>query len=152
MSKIDWSKALNDYVSDETLSYEKVATKYGVSKRSVTKRASREKWPTLRQDTSLKVLQKLPQKVAETVAEASAMHVWLGKSLIAAGLRVIIEKKVEIKTWNEAVGAIKLGVEIRRKALGLDKIQPEPGEIKITFGAENLKDKSLLEGWEEWAK
>lgn len=41
MAKIDWAKALADYLKEETMSYASIASKYGVSLQAVKKRLSR---------------------------------------------------------------------------------------------------------------
>ena len=47
MAKIEWSKAKTDYIKDETMSYAKLAEKYGVAKRTVAERAAKENWQKL---------------------------------------------------------------------------------------------------------
>lgn len=51
MSKVNWSKAVQDYISNETMSYEKIAKKYKVSRTTVANKASEEDWPLLRIET-----------------------------------------------------------------------------------------------------
>lgn len=63
MAKISWSKALIDYLSDETSSYSSIAEKYSVSVQAVKKRAAKEGWQDLKVKTIQKVDQKLPGKL-----------------------------------------------------------------------------------------
>lgn len=48
MSRINWSKALNDYLNDERLSYASIASKYSISLQAVKKKAGKEGWQDLR--------------------------------------------------------------------------------------------------------
>lgn len=60
MAKIDWSKALADYLKDGTQSYASMASKYGVSLQAVKKRAVTEGWVNLRQKSIQKVTKSYP--------------------------------------------------------------------------------------------
>jgi len=55
LMKINWSKALVDYLADETTTYESIAQKYSVSKRAVVTRVKQDNWQELRTRTSLQV-------------------------------------------------------------------------------------------------
>lgn len=73
--KANWSKAVADYLKDETLSYEDIANRYGVSKRAVVKRVVQDRWQELRKETALQVHQKLPEKLSDSIADVKARHV-----------------------------------------------------------------------------
>lgn len=137
MSKVNWALARTDYISNEQLSYQDIAGKYAVSKRSVTKKAVEEGWQGLRQETSLKVLQKLPDKVSETIVQVNQRHAYLGKLLQAKSLEAMVDGKLYPKDIKEALLAIKTGVEIERKALRLDK--EELKEIRVNFGSPEVE-------------
>src|SRR3989344_5262373 len=92
MAKISWSQALADYLKDETASYASIADKYGVSKRSVTKRAVQEGWQDLKQKTSLEVTQRLPEIVGESIAEVNTKHAKIGKLLQGLALKAMRPK------------------------------------------------------------
>ena len=47
--RIDWIAARNDYTTDASMSYAKIAEKYGCAKRSVEQRAKKEQWVKVRQ-------------------------------------------------------------------------------------------------------
>lgn len=120
MPKANWTKALTDYASDEKQSYETIAKKYGVSKRSVVKRAVKDDWQLVRRDTALKVHQELPNIVSQSVVEIQARHIYFARMLQAKALEAIIKDKLKPKNIREAVLCLKTGIEIERKALGLD--------------------------------
>lgn len=125
MSKISWSQALADYLKDETTSYAYIAQKYGVSKRSVTKRAVQEGWQGLKQRTSLKVHQKLPEKLGESIAEVNAKHAQIGKWLQGIALRAMRSKadggdELKPQNINDARLLYLTGFHVERKSLGLE--------------------------------
>ncbi len=118
-TRINWSKALGDYLKDETQSYFLIASKYSVSLQAVKKRAGREGWQDLRQKSIQKVNQELPRLIGEDLARISARQVRVGEVLQSLGLKVIIEKRLEPKSFNEAVNTIKDGAKIERDAIEL---------------------------------
>lgn len=120
MAKISWSKALADYLKDETQSYASIAEKYGVSVQAVKKRASKEGWQDLRQKTIQKVDQKLPDKLGESIAEVTARHAQVGKTLQAEGIQAI-KGGMKPQSFKDARLSILSGIEIERKALDLEK-------------------------------
>ncbi|MEK7577675.1 MAG: hypothetical protein AAB492_03625 [Patescibacteria group bacterium] len=119
MSKINWSKALVDYLKDETQSYASVARKHGVSLQAVKKRASREEWQGLRQKSIQKVNQELPELIGESMADINARHVQIGRALQAVALKVIKEKNLEPENFMQAVRSIAEGVKIERETLDM---------------------------------
>ncbi|VVA43962.1 conserved hypothetical protein [Candidatus Roizmanbacteria bacterium] len=121
MSKISWSKALADYLKDETTSYASISKRYGVSLQAVKKRAGKEKWQDLRQKSIQKVNQELPKLIGQSVADVSAKHAQLGQLLQHAALKIMKEKDLKPKNFIQALQSIKAGIEIERKALDSNK-------------------------------
>lgn len=116
MAKIEWSKAKTDYIKDETMSYAKLAEKYGVAKRTVAERAAKENWQKLRKDTSIKVHQNLSEKVGEVIATARARHIKLGLKLQKKGGKAI--RNIKPKSFEEGRKAVVSGIQIEKEALG----------------------------------
>lgn len=133
MAKISWSKALIDYISDETSSYASIAQKYGVSVQAVKKRASKEKWQNLRTNTIQKVDQKLPEKLGEEIAIVNAKHAKIGRMLTRKGMRAINQHKLTPKNFDEAKESIKDGVRIEREALNIQDKSQSSVAIQINF-------------------
>jgi len=121
MVKISWSKALSDYLKDETQSYASIASSYGVSLQAVKKKAGKEKWQGLRQKSIQKVNQRLPELIGESVADINANHAQLGKLLQYVALEAMKENNFKPENLVQALQSIKVGVEIERKALDMDK-------------------------------
>ncbi len=133
MAKISWSKALIEYISDETTSYTSIAAKYGVSVQAVKKRASKEKWQNLRTNTIQKVDQKLPEKLGEQIAQVNAKHAKIGRLLTTKGIKAIKKGLLTPRNFYEAKDSIKDGIKIERDALNIqDRSQP-PIAIQINF-------------------
>lgn len=117
--KINWTKAAIDYAKDETLSYDDIANKYSISKRSVVKHAVRDDWQKLRSDVSLKVHQKLPEILSESIAEINARHAQQAKLLQVKGMEIIDSDK-RPRNYQEALNCIRSGIKIEREALGMN--------------------------------
>lgn len=133
MAKIGWSKALIDYISDETSSYASIAEKYGVSVQAVKKRAAKEKWKDLRTNTIQKVDQRLPEKLGEEIAQVNAKHARIGRMLTKKGIKAINRHKLAPENFNEAKESIKDGIRIEREALNIQDKQQSSVAIQINF-------------------
>jgi tRNA A37 N6-isopentenylltransferase MiaA len=68
MARADWLKIKNDYLT-KNFNYEKLAAKYGISRSSIEKRASKEKWRDDKNATCKKIESKVQEKTIEKVAE-----------------------------------------------------------------------------------
>lgn len=64
----DWTKIKTEYVTTDKSSYRKLAEKYGVSLGTLCKRAQRENWPALKQ-------QSYDKKVSKTIASVEDKQV-----------------------------------------------------------------------------
>jgi len=118
MSKISWSKALVDYLKNETESYASIAKKYDISLQAVKKRAGKEMWQDLRQKTIQKVNQRLPEITGEDVAMIDARQAQMGKMMQYIGLKAIIDNRLAPENFTQAKEAIKDGAKIERQAVG----------------------------------
>lgn len=136
MSKISWSKALADYLKDETTSYASISKRYGVSLQAVKKRAGKEKWQDLRQKSIQKVNQRLPEITGEAVAMIDARQAQIGKMMQYLGLKAIVDKRLTPKDFAQAKEAIKDGAKIEREA--------------VYAGAEERKRKELANLSKSW--
>lgn len=130
--KINWSKAVADYLKDETLSYEDIANRYGVSKRAVVKRAVQDRWQELRKETALQVHQKLPEKLGESIADVKARHAKEGKLFQGKGLEAVNSGKTPTNFYQALMGIVT-GIRLERQALGLDKYKPEDDSLWQKF-------------------
>lgn len=134
MAKIDWIPAKRYYISDEKVSYADVAHKFGVSKTAVKERAKKENWQKLRKTTLLRVDQKLPEKLSESLAKIQARQAWIGKLLQQKGLEVLLE--TEPRNFKEAVQSVQAGIQIEREALKMNT----PAETNV---------KQIINNWAE---
>ena len=72
---MDWNTIRNEYISDESSSYRKLAKKYRVSLTAITKRSKEEDWigqrKQLKDKTITKSIEKLSQKTADKLSRVS---------------------------------------------------------------------------------
>lgn len=72
---MDWNTIRNEYISDESSSYRKLAKKYGVSLTAITKRSKEEDWigqrKQLKDKTMTKSIEKLSEKTADKLSRVS---------------------------------------------------------------------------------
>ena len=119
MAKIDWNKARGDYVRDPTMSYAKIAFKYGVSETVVKEWAAKQEWQQLREETSRKIAEKLPEKIAESVTEFQARKFYQGKQVTERAMEVINDPGTFISS-RTAKELLDIGFKIQTEAMGLD--------------------------------
>lgn len=137
MSKISWSKALADYLKDETQSYTSIARRYGVSKQSVVKRAVKESWQDLRHKTLLEVDQKLTEIVGEDIAIVNARQAQIGRALQALALKTIQDKDFKPENFIQAMRVIVAGVKIERETLDMREAKREGEVVGRSWGIFN---------------
>ena len=123
MSKIKWSQAMSDYVGDEKHSYSSIAEKYNVSRRAVADQAKKNKWPSVRRETALKLQQNLPDMLSVSLANIVARQVFLAHMLQAKALEALIKGQLTPQNIREVILCAKTGIDIERKALGMDNPQ-----------------------------
>lgn len=131
--KINWSKALADYLKDETQSYASIASKHGVSLQAVKKRAGKDGWQDLRQKSIQKVNQRLPEITGEAVAMIDARQAQMGKTLQYLGLKAIVDKGLVPETFAQARESIKDGAKIEREAVDAGAEERERKEMANIF-------------------
>jgi len=128
--KINWSQALVDYLTDEAISYDLLAKKYGVSKRAVVNHAKQDNWQNLRAKTTLKVHQKLPEIVGQKMVEIADKQAEIGRNLTQRGLEALTEGFTP-KNAQDARLFIVSGIDIQRKALKMDEEKFTPNTIIV---------------------
>jgi len=123
MSKINWSQAQADYIADETLSYKDIAQKYGVATQNVAIRAGKDHWVEKRKELISTSGQRVIERTSEAITEVTMRHIQTAKILQAKGMEALVTKDMNPENFSEAVKSVKDGVDIERKAYGLDKPQ-----------------------------
>lgn len=149
MSDLDWAAARRYYISDERHSYEDVSTKFGMSVSAIQahQRDNGEDWPKLRDETNKKVIEKLPEKLGEKIAEINARHAGYGKALQSMALEaardreevdsngnVILKIGLRPEHFRDVRETLVAGINIERKALGLDK-----PEVNVQANINNIR-------------
>lgn len=135
--RIDWIAARNDYTTDASMSYAKIAEKYGCAKRSVEQRAKKESWVKVRQSVGEIINDEVAKLTAQSADEANQRHrsIWSeAQELVLTRLRRIREdadKGFEVQADGKIVGmfnpkemkaiieSLKITVEGERTAIGL---------------------------------
>jgi len=143
MAKISWSAALAAYLRDETVSYQIVADRFGVSKQAVVARAKKEGWQELRAETRSKVDQKLTEIAAEDITEVRKKHAYYGKKLREIGTEAFESGRVSINSARDALQCIKEGVEIEKYALGMGEKMKNLDKPRIIMPYLNIKEALL---------
>lgn len=133
-SSVNWIQAKELYLTDSRYSYLEIAEIFGVSKASIQKRGTKEKWPEQRKayfDAALtKKLSKLSVDI--DIAEVNARHIKDYRMMQAMASRIFIKaweeynegklKKAAL-TLKRASDTMIIGIKGERKVLGLPSVR-----------------------------
>lgn len=86
---VDWDKARRDYISDNTMTYVKIAKKYGVVKKSVEQIASKQKWVETRRELGEKAEAEFRNKLLEQKSKIQDEHLTAYQNLRAVSNKII---------------------------------------------------------------
>lgn len=114
-------------------SYQAVADHFGVSKRTVTATAAREKWQAQLEAAQSKSREQAGQRFADTLQQANERHVKLGRFLQSQGIEAV--KNAGALSSADGIRAIKAGVEIELRGLG-EKTDSSGQDIEIIIRRE----------------
>lgn len=154
---MDWNAIREEYITDESCSYRKLAKKYGISVDAIYKRSKAEDWQgqrkQIKEKTITKSLEKISDKKASQAAKYNDMVDTMTAKLTAAINAVDPKDTTAVRRLTASLCDLKelLGIKsdadsreqearianLRKQA---DKEDETASEIEITFAA----------GPEEW--
>ena len=109
--------ALTYYVSlGPGRSYQKVAKKYGVTKRAVTKLAAKERWQEKVEEIERSARESAQEKARSEIEATYEQHMRALRLVFAKGVEAL--KSMAIDTPADAMKAIQLAIREQRVALG----------------------------------
>lgn len=110
-------------------SYQAVASRYSVTKKSVTKRAIRDRWQERIQDIESKARERVTTKAVDTLEEMRSRHLKAFKALELKALEALrgmvldspadVIKALEVAVRNERIA---LGEPSERTAVSVEKV------------------------------
>lgn len=95
---IAWDLILADYLADHTTTYSGLAKKYKVSKSSIGKKAKKDEWVKLRQNSTIETVASVLQNKQEQITDANKRHLEgaiLIQEATLEGIRLIKNNEVE---------------------------------------------------------
>lgn len=165
-SKINWTKARKDYISDPTLSYMDIAKKYGVAKKTVEQHATKGRWVATRQSLADKSSAIVEQKIVDDLSVINTRHTETYRNLqvlLLTNLNILIDdikNKQEFAKLNGSRltardtysptqlnflgSALRSAIEGERIALGLPTTSVSRVEGKFAVANINISE----EQWE----
>jgi len=124
MSKLNWIQAKSEYMTDSTMSYVKLAQKYGVAVSTIADKAGSERWAVEKERTLAKIEQnaidKTIEKASESIAEVNLRHINTARLLQKEGIVAITQRNVKPIYARDAKDYIVEGINLERKALNMD--------------------------------
>jgi hypothetical protein len=109
--------AFQQYVNlGPTRSYDALAKRLGVAKRSITRLAARERWQERLAAIETQARERLDEKLVETIEAVNARHVKVFRAVLAKGLQAL--SAMPLSSAEAAVRAIEVAVRGERLVLG----------------------------------
>jgi hypothetical protein len=125
----NWHKLKLEWIQGGHRTLADFAAAVKVPHSTVRKRAAREHWiqkgMEAQQKSAERAEQKFIEAAADKIARAKLKHVNLGNMLQAKGVRSF--EQIDMLDGTQAITAIRAGVDIERKGLGLDEREQQPG-------------------------
>ena len=121
-TKVDWQEVQKEYIIDSTASYAQLAEKYGVARKTLQERATREQWPKLRQDLAEKAYEQFTEKLVDEKSKAQSRHLTQYKNLqVLAGkaLSSMNEGSIVVGDLEKIARTLKLAIDGERVVLGM---------------------------------
>lgn len=153
---MDWNTIRNEYITDESSSYRKLAKKYGCSLTAITKRSKEEDWigqrKQLKDKTITKSIEKLSQKTADKLSRVADLTDKLLDKLEQAieeldiQLYKDVEKTKEIE-YNNTLRPDKPTKEIiheKEKVIEVKTIVDRSGLKAIASSLRDIKEIQML--------
>lgn len=109
---MDWRKIKREYITTDT-SYRKLCEKYGVNRRTLEDRASKEGWVDLRRQRRGKAVAKIIDSCADREAESVRRLQTVTEQLLAKVERAVEELDLTLVTNTEKVKVIEYNNEER---------------------------------------
>ena len=113
--KVSWTQVFQDYLIDETSSYEKLSKKYGVSKRSIVRHAVKDKWQIKKTQILQISIQNVTENSPEYLTEVKRNHIEFAHRLQDKALEELANGGLKIKSVSELITILKAGIELERK-------------------------------------
>lgn len=102
MPKINWTLAKKDYLEDPTMSYRKLADKYGVAKKTVEQHATVEGWPGTRQRLANVTITNVETEIVDRNSQINEKH---NKQYVDMQVLAINIVRMANQTMNKAATA-----------------------------------------------
>lgn len=130
-------------------SYRHVATKYGISKRAVTKHAARENWPERIAKIEVEARDKADKKLAETLEETRERHLRMLRAMAARALEGL--KRFQATTAMEAARMADMTIKLERVIAGEPNERTALSLEEVTRREiQDLLTREPLDGDEQW--
>lgn len=149
---MDWNAIKTEYITDESTSYRKLAEKYGVPLGTIFKRAKRENWIGLRQQSQDKMVAKTVAKIENAqIDRLTRIHSITDKALDKLEYALENVDALDTYAFRQIVATIKDIKEIQMLKSATDLREQEARIAKLEREAqeeanENTEIRVVIEG------
>ncbi len=123
---MDWNAIKTEYITDESTSYRKLAEKYGVPLGTIFKRAKRENWIGLRQQSQDKMVAKTVAKIENAqIDRLTRIHSITDKALDKLEYALDNVDALDTSAFRQIIASIKDIKEIQMLRSAVDLREQE---------------------------
>lgn len=110
-NKVNWLEAKKDYLADPNMSYEKLAKKYNIAKKTVQERGTKGGWVKTRQSIAEKADSLVQEKIVDELAQVNIRHGQTYQMIQRLGITNIgiILDEVEAEKEAARLAGVRLG-------------------------------------------
>lgn len=128
---LDWKTIRNEYITDESSSYRKLAKKYGVSLTAITRRSKEEDWIGQRKQLKDKTITKSIEKLSDKTADKLSRVADLTDKLLNKLEQAIEELDIQLYKHVEKTKEIEYNNELRPDKPTKEIIHEEEKVIEV---------------------
>lgn len=128
---MDWKTIRNEYITDESSSYRKLAKKYGVSLTAITRRSKEEDWIGQRKQLKDKTITKSIEKLSDKTADKLSRVADLTDKLLNKLEQAIEELDIQLYKHVEKTKEIEYNNDLRPDKPTKEIIHEEEKVIEV---------------------
>ncbi len=123
--QIDWNQIFYDYVTDEKMSYQKLAEKHNIQLRLIEYKGYRDGWPRKRAEVLQGIYKRIQKEAINDVTIYRKKQLDVGRLISSKALRLLAEEGLEPQSAKDVLSYLVEGLRLEALGLGIPFDKPE---------------------------
>jgi len=146
--KVDWVSIKRDYLATQKITKRELADKHLVNYRKLCSVANKEDWDGLKKEVARRGELQIAEQAENEILQMRKRHSIIGRKVLSEGVKAIERGKKPTKA-SDALRFVEKGIDIERKAEGLDDKNMRPSVINIIEQQGSVLDRYKVQEAEE---